>query len=105
MPVGVSWEASGEPLGGSFEASWGPFGDLLGFFSFWASCGPLGTSFGPLGGLLAVSGAHLGRRARNVSWSSPSWAPLGAILGRLGRILDRLGAPLGRLGALLAGAS
>ena len=40
-----------------------------------------------------------------MSWSSPSWAPLGAILGRLWRLLDRLGALLGRLGALLAGAS
>ena len=38
-----------------------------------------------------------------MSWSSPSWAPLGAIFGRLRRILDRLGALSGRLGALWEG--
>ena len=29
MFVGISWEASRGPLGGSFEASWGPFWWLL----------------------------------------------------------------------------
>eukprot|EP00959_Pyramimonas_sp_CCMP1952_P258060 5393847-Pyramimonas_sp.AAC.1 len=48
-------------LGGCLGASWG---------LFWAS-------WGPLGDLLAVWGVNLGRRAGNVSWSSPSWAVCG----------------------------
>ena len=43
----------------------------------------------------------MGRRARNASSGPPSWALLGALLGRLGRLLGRLGALLGRPGDLL----
>lgn len=70
VPVGVSWHASRAPLRASSEASGGLWGAV------WE---PLGVSFGPLGGLLAVKGVHLGWRARKVNWSSPSWASLGAI--------------------------
>ena len=42
MPVGVSWDASGEPLGGSFGATCGGFGGLLlGLMAaFWGLLGP-----------------------------------------------------------------
>ena len=53
-PVGVSWGASGEPVGGSFMASWGLLGPLLGVLGaswglLWSSWGPLVASWGLLG--------------------------------------------------------
>ena len=115
-----------------WEASWGLLGGLSGasWRYFWASRGPLGASWGPLGGLLGASwrplggilggllgppGGFLGPRARKVnsdppswgplgpSWAAlrPSWGTLGGLLGRLGALLGRLGARQGRLGALL----
>ena len=49
--VGSSWSASRGPLGGMFEASWGPFWGFLGPFLglLGASWGLLGGSWGPLG--------------------------------------------------------
>eukprot|EP00959_Pyramimonas_sp_CCMP1952_P428307 8971029-Pyramimonas_sp.AAC.1 len=54
--------------------------------------------WGLLGYLLWPLGAS---RARAAAWNSPSWVPLGALLGRFGRLLDRPGALLGRPSALL----
>ena len=107
---GVSCHASRAPHGATCEVSWCVLG---------AVCGPLGASFGTLGGRLGAcwrSGSvDLGRRARNVRWNSPSWAPLrpsraplgpswgslGPSLGSPGGLLDRLGAILGASWAVL----
>ena len=86
-------EASRGPLGGRFEASWGPFwgllGPLLGLLG--ASWGPWGTSWGPPGASWGPLGASWGRiGAENLTFRfvfsllGPSWGLLGAILGRLG---------------------
>ena len=89
------WKASRESLGSSFEASRG----LLG--TFWVPVGAsfrhLGSFLGALGGLLAVSGVSLGRRARNLNQSSPlgplfrpSWGPLGPSWGSRWAVLETL---------------
>ena len=44
MLVGVSSAASGEPLGGSFEASFRPLSGFLG--TFWAPAGAVGFPLG-----------------------------------------------------------
>ena len=119
--VGVSWKASLWRFGNSFGSLWGASWGL-----FWASWELLGASEVPPGRLLAVSGVLQGRRARNVTASSPSWASLGVVLGLsravlkasaavlelswavlglswgcLGRLVDRLGAILEVSQALL----
>ena len=92
----------GQPLGGSFEASWVPFSGLLG-----GVLQPLGASFGPLRGLLGPREGLLGAyheplRAESskfrfvVSVLGPSWGPLGALLGCLQALLGRLGSLLSR---------
>ena len=86
MLVGISWLTSRGPLEGNFEASWGPLWGLLG-----SLLGLLAASWG----LLAIWGINLGRKARNVSWNSPSWTAIGEILSRLGRLFNRLRALLG----------
>ena len=104
------WPVCRGPLGGSLEASWGPFWGLLGPHSglVGASWGVLGGSWGPLGASLGPLGASLGHlRAEDsifqffVPLLGPCWARLESLLGRLGRFLGRLGASLGRLGAVL----
>ena len=55
--LGRLGEASGQPLGGSFESSWGPIGaHLLGVFC--ASGVLLGSPSGPAGGLRGPLGAE-----------------------------------------------
>ena len=72
MPVEISWEASGEPLGCSFESSWGSLGGLL---------GPLLGLLGPLGDFLRACwrfrGSHWGG-GLEISVRVP---PLGPLLG------------------------
>ena len=74
-------------LFGALWGSWGPLG---------VSWELLGASWGPLG-LLGSPRALSGRKARIFDSWSPSWAPLGTVLGLswvvlgLGRLLDRLG--------------
>ena len=88
-------EASRGPLGGSFEASWGPFWGLLGplLGLFWASWGVMGASWVPLWGFLGASWGLLG-----ASWGplGASWGPLGAPCGPLAGLL---GVSWGFLGA------
>ena len=80
--VGVSWQASRQPLGGSFEAScgllgavWGPFGA-----SFLPSWGLLGASWGLLKSLLAVSGVPLGAESSKCHFEFPLFGPFWAVL-------------------------
>ena len=101
MNVRVSWDASQGSLGGLFVGHQGGFGGPL--EGLWgASLRPVGGASGASGGLLwpswggmldrpirthplvpllGLPGALLGRKARIVGSRSPSWAPLGAILG------------------------
>ena len=124
MLVGISWLACRGPLGGSLEASWGPFWGLLGphLGLLGASWGVLGGSWGPLGASVGPLEASLGQlRAEDSifqffspSWPSlgpvlePSWAVLGAswaVLGPSWAVLGPSWGPLGPswsgLGALL----
>ena len=82
MFAGISWEASREPLGGSFEASWMRFWGLL----------------GPVLGLLGAPWGLLGLRERQgrspyaaLCWPGRSMEGSGAFLGppwaRLGGVL------------------
>ena len=99
---GLSCEASWRPLG----ASWRPLGPS------WGHLRRLGALFGRVGGLLGPPGALLGRKARVFGLWSPSWAPLGSVLGLSWTVLGvssavsgpswgPLGSLLARLGALL----
>ena len=110
MLAGISWEASCGPLGGVFEASWGPFwcllGPLLGLLG--ASWGLLGASWGLLGASWAPLGVTWGRRGAegsNFRFGLPllgtSWGRLGALLGASWAVLAPSGPSWGPLGSLL----
>ena len=98
-PLGGLWEAVWGPLGGRFGASWG---------LIWAFWGPLGASWGalmgllgPLWGLLGPPWGILGRKARFFSFLSRSWAPLGPVLGASWAVLGGSWAVLGPSWAVL----
>ena len=64
------WEASRDPVGVSFEASWGQSGGL-----FEASFGLLGSLVGLCGGLLGASGGPLRAEGSNCRVVSPLLGP------------------------------
>ena len=101
MLVLISWFASRGPLGSSFEASWGLFRALLWplLGLFGASWGLLGPSWGSLGASWGPLGAFWGPLGAD-SLNFRFVVPLfGPSWGRLGALLGRLGRLLGRLGA------
>ena len=106
MHMRGSWDASQGPLGGLLGASGGPLGLLGGLLG--ASWEPLGGLVGLLVGASGASGGLLGPSwgerlevSVRISPLGLPWGPLGALLGRLGGPRGRLRAPLGRLWALL----